>query len=684
MKSTSTPPLPVLTCTNVSKFVAPAFLTNGFLGLRPGPIPLVSNPYAGAASPPGPYDGHTPTVSATVAGFLHTDPGGKQPILAPAPFLFETDVVVDGKRMHEHLDQVMVHKQTLDMSNAELSTALSFVGSGWHVTINVTQFVSRSAPTIAAMRLELGAQPASLNVTVHPLLNGSSSPGVPYNSTTPLPSWTWDARVHTLALAADGGFRLGIVAVGSQQCGDMLGRSTYELVVSAQSDTYSAPADPLLAAYLTLEAALYQGGFGALRQANRAAWADVWLGRPLFSGDGFTAADQRSLDGAHFYLHSAAHAASRTGVPPYGLSQPGRCYQGGIMWDMDSWMVQPVSRTAAGAAVGLARFRTRTLDVAQRRAAVNGYLGLNGRAAAYYPITVAMTEGQSASPCVEMWAEQHQTLDVAIGVWEAAAAADDPHFMRHEAWPVLRSVAEWIGARGVWSARGFEIHGVEGPDESVGRVDNSNYVNLASMIALQAALACHATLPAAEQDPVAAAEWRAILESFYLPLDPSGEIVLPFDGADVTNATLTPPASWSVGNLAFLLAHGLPARVTEPMLRATYAFEEALRNKAAYGPSSIPCKGSPYFTCAPVAALAARFGDRAKAARLLRLLAQNYTHPPFDIVSEYSARQGYFYGARPLHRVCPTRLHWARWTHLLASVRPAGSPELVLLCTEVE
>ena len=52
--------------------------------------------------------------------FLHTDPGGKQPILAAAPFLFETDVVVDGKRLHEHLDLVTLHSQTLDMSTAEL------------------------------------------------------------------------------------------------------------------------------------------------------------------------------------------------------------------------------------------------------------------------------------------------------------------------------------------------------------------------------------------------------------------------------------------------------------------------------------------------------------------------------------------------------------------------------------
>eukprot|EP00966_Prymnesium_polylepis_P011377 261999-Prymnesium_polylepis.3 len=37
-------------------------------------------------------------------------------------------------------------------------------------------------------------------------------------------------------------------------------------------------------------------------------------------------------------------------------------------------------------------------------------------------------------------------------------------------------------------------------------------------------------------------------------------------------------------------------------------------------------------------------GDRGKAASLLRLLASNFTVPPFDIISEYSREQGYHYG----------------------------------------
>ena len=43
------------------------------------------------------------------------------------------------------------------------------------------------------------------------------------------------------------------------------------------------------------------------------------------------------------------------------------------------------------------------------------------------------------------------------------------------------------------------------------------------------------TVDLAEQDPEAASSWEEMLAHFYLPT--RGEVVLPFDGADPTNAT---------------------------------------------------------------------------------------------------------------------------------------------------
>ena len=52
------------------------------------------------------------------------------------------------------------------------------------------------------------------------------------------------------------------------------------------------------------------------------------------------------LDGAFFYLHANVHPTARHGSPPYGLTQSGVCYFGGLFWDMDSFMTKPVDRAS--------------------------------------------------------------------------------------------------------------------------------------------------------------------------------------------------------------------------------------------------------------------------------------------------------------------------------------------------
>ena len=169
--------------------------------------------------------------------------------------------------------------------------------------------------------------------------------------------------------------------------------------------------------------------------------------------------------------------------------------------DMDSFMTWPVSLGQPSAGIALARFRTRTTPTAERFARMLGYHGHAGRIALMYPWTGSMIDGHDTTLCGEAWKEQHISLDVALAVWEASRAAGDPQFTRQEAWPVLRGVAEWIGARGTWTQRGFEMWDIEGPDESIGKVNNSNYVNVAAMMVLERAISMNARLPAALQDP---------------------------------------------------------------------------------------------------------------------------------------------------------------------------------------
>ena len=659
--STFGSPLPLLRATNFtqvgawpkgagagtpSDYVAPAFLSNGFYGLRVGPIPLLADPYAGTARPTGPYPLGTPTVPCVLGGYMHRDPKGRSRVLAAAPFPFETDVIIDGAHsLRDDPGMATVRSQVFDMRDGTLRTELMLRVDGGCVELSVTQFASRSDPSLAVMRVVARSSPATLRVVIRPAItyggyNKSSGQGVPGTKDKEEPdvvsNWTWDP-CFSLSLVSDCGSRMGMTAKGISTTSSTAAPNdtvTYDLVASSVSGMYG-PQDAMLEAYLAMEQGLYIGGFDELLRRNMASWAEIWQGRIEFEGSGFTTDDQAMLDGAFFYLHSNSHPNSRHGSPPYGLTQSGICYFGGLFWDMDSFMTKPTAMSSPSAGVALARSRTRTVGAAQRLAELLGYHGANGRAAVQYPWTASMVDGHDTTSCGEGWKEQHISLDVALAVWEAASAAGNPSFWQGEAWPVISGVCEWIMARGVTTERGFEIHNIEGPDESIGKVNNSNYVNVAAMMVLERAIEGAKLLPASMADPGSVARWNQTLDRFYLATE--GDVVLPFDGAQVSNCTVH---SWSIGNLAYLFSHGLPERISHKMLEATFAVEEKLRTNFSTS-SSLPCRGAPYFACPPIAGQAALAGERAKAADLMRLLRRNYTLPPFQILKEYS---GYNFG----------------------------------------
>ena len=103
----------------------------------------------------------------------------------------------------------------------------------------------------------------------------------------------------------------------------------YDLIASSVAGDLYAPQDPMLAAYDAMEKGLYIGGFDELQRRNRVAWSDIWRGRIVIDGLAVAPNDQLMLDTAFFYLHSNTHPNAMSGVPPYGLTQSGICYEGG-------------------------------------------------------------------------------------------------------------------------------------------------------------------------------------------------------------------------------------------------------------------------------------------------------------------------------------------------------------------
>lgn len=188
---------------------------------------------------------------------------------------------------------------------------------------------------------------------------------------------------------------------------------------------------------------------------------------------------------------------------------------------------------------------------------------------------------------------------------------------RRIAWKKCGSVfaekreAAWITSRGIYTARGYEIHHIMGPDEGMPNVNNDAYVNLISKMVLQAAVSC---AQKAGETPLP--EWQQAAQRMYLPVDRSRNIVLPCDEPLQGNR-------YPIGGLDMLTVHDPP--ISPALLRNTFNYEETFRAKR---PPSIG------FATAAVAATAAFLGYRDTARQLFHASWQGDWIEPFGMLKE--------------------------------------------------
>src|SRR5258708_37140922 len=143
--SSATPPgssgPPKMVVEDFSKVFDPAYLSNGLIGIRPGPNPLAA-------------------AQTCVSGFVSTHTAHRVETLSPAPYPLQTDVRVKGISLLRHPDLVKIRRQTLDMSCGELMTELIFApGNGVRFEIEVLQFASRSVPSLLCKEIRITPSP---------------------------------------------------------------------------------------------------------------------------------------------------------------------------------------------------------------------------------------------------------------------------------------------------------------------------------------------------------------------------------------------------------------------------------------------------------------------------------------------------------------------------------------------
>jgi trehalose/maltose hydrolase-like predicted phosphorylase len=622
-------PIPKLVTRHFAGTFVPASLSNGFIGIRPGANPLIaitSLPPALIAgirrSPEDPHPRGNRPLATVVAGFVRSQPVYGVETWAPAPYPLAIDLRANRVSMQTLPDSVQVLSQSLDMSNGELETEMTFTGGAVKVGVRVIQFASRSVPSLLCQRVLLTPS-ADTALEIETRIDTTDIPGTIYRDHAPARNYHEEEETDRVMGFRSDRSKLGIAlavpaspgvvrrATGSYSIGAKAGQTyAFDVIAAMVSEVYHPDPD-LQAIRLARWGKLL--GWDELRRQNQEIWAELWKSRIEIAGD---PDDQRALDTAFFYLHANSHPASRTAVPSYGFSQYDINFGGHILWDMDSYIFPAVLLTWPPTAKAMLEFRLRGLDAARKKAASFGYQG------AQFPWEAASDGTEACWPVYDMGGvEVHIVPDVALAFWEYQTATQDPEFLRRGTWPVLQAVAEWIASRGHFTARGYEIDHVMGPDESLGAVTNGTYTNAMCKLVMRGAIEC-----ARRVGVVPPEVWERIEREIVIPLDAQRKVVIPYDGA-------TPGRYYSVGMLQDIFMHGMP--VPLELFRNTFEFEEAYR----LNPSTVawnPCgPNATAFGCPSFAAAAAFFGDRHKAAELFRHSWQPYWIEPYGLTKEY-------------------------------------------------
>jgi protein-glucosylgalactosylhydroxylysine glucosidase len=584
---------------NFSLHFDPAYLSNGLIGIRPGPNPLAQSP-------------------AAVSGFVDRYIPYQMQALSPAPYPLMLDILVNDVSFLQRPDLVRVRRQSLDMQTGELQTQLSFLPGGQHLELEVLQFASRTVPALLCQEVRVTAS-TDVRASLVAQIGKRGVPGTVNQDRAPEQTeidLVMGFRSHgglselgaAVMVAPGPGIQKTDQLASTDEAVTRLynlngkGGQNYRLyAIAAMVSGFYHPEPYLESIRMASWGAVL--GFDFLRSQNRQAWTELWKSRVKVIGD---PESQKALDASFFYLHSSLNASDQTGMPPFGLSQT-RAYYGHSFWDTESWSLMPVMLASPPTARALLKFRRGSLGYARKLAALYGYRG------AQFPWEAAPVGGYESTPTFAAtgWEEQHITPDVALGFWEYQVAAGDEEFLRQATWPVMEAVAEWIASRGVYTSRGFEIRHIMGPDEGMPNVNNDSYVNLICKMVLEAAAACAGRVGVA-----APPEWRRAARLMFLPVDHERNIILPCEH---------PPEgrNYPTGGLDMLTLHDPP--VSKDLIRNTFNYQEAIRVHQA------PAIG---FAAAGTAATAAWLGYREKARQLFQASWQDDWIEPFGMLKE--------------------------------------------------
>ena len=280
------------------------------------------------------------------------------------------------------------------------------------------------------------------------------------------------------------------------------------------------------------------------------------------------------------------------------------------MWDIETFIVPPLTLLMPDAAETILDYRIRNLPAARRNAA------LNGRRGALYPWESCPLHGEEVTPGARPPMQEHASLVVALALAGHIHATGDLEYA-HRAWPVLRSVAEFVESRVVRRGGRYHWLATVGPREVYEPVDDDAFLNMAASRALDEAVICSRAIGL-----VPPRSWREIAVRLAIPVARGGWIRNHRRGMLRERQGGAPEAAAGLFPIGYE-----PDPAVE---RATY--EYAVRAQA---PRFV---GMPMFS-ALMPAFASRLGDRRAARRLLERGYGAFAQPPYSEIDEFPISQ---------------------------------------------
>ncbi len=526
----------------------PAYISNGFVGLKIG-----KNPYA--------------NNSALLSGFYGVHDGRRDVETICAVPTLKVRFLYEGNEVFPE-----TLSQTYDFSCGEFETISVIKVNDITIDLSHTIFCSRTSPSIVAAEISMKcSEPIKLQIETSFELWQEKSRFVDVQN------WYYRREDHDGCWLLHSTDKKNTAGVAYKIIGDITEKLYWEnknLVdvpikpegSKVQLITSYIPgimhAEPHNQAQRMIKLAIWNG-FDRIRKMNHLAWDKIWESR--IEVDGAGEEWQNVIDASYFYLMSSVSEFAPVSVAPYGLSQDS--YEGHCFWDTESFMFMTPLFCAPNIARAMLDYRFERIDAAKNNAKINGYRGIQ------FPWQSGSTGCEVTTPNAGQAGgagEQHVNLDIALAFDVFARMSGDKSFIIEKAWPVMRGVAEWIESRCEKTERGYEILHVTGIEEGDDDVPNDSYTNIMSAKILRSASEYSEKLGYGKRE-----DWLEIADNMFIPSREDG--VLPqYEGMpekpDQPSTVLMSyfPYGYKTDNdvptFEYYITHGMDRYVTYPML----------------------------------------------------------------------------------------------------------------------